>query len=87
MSSWLLSVSALLIGVSVSSLTDAFLTFFPFLASDHFTYMCAIDAATVKWSEVQFRSKAIWVSSSSYPFGCILIYSIHICSLDRKSVV
>ena len=23
----------------------------PFLASDHFSYMCAIDATTVKWSE------------------------------------
>ena len=29
----------------------------PFPASDHFTYMCAIDAATVKWSEAQFRSR------------------------------
>ena len=29
----------------------------PFPASDHFIYMCAIDAATVKWSEVQFRSR------------------------------
>ena len=27
----------------------------PFPASDHFTYMCAIDAATVKRSEAQFR--------------------------------
>jgi len=27
----------------------------PFPASDHFTYMCAIDVATVKWSEAQFR--------------------------------
>ena len=29
----------------------------PFLASGHFTYMCAIDAATVKWSKAQFRSR------------------------------
>ena len=29
----------------------------PFLASDHFSYMCAIDATTVKWSEAQFRSR------------------------------
>ena len=27
----------------------------PFLASDHFSYICAIDYATVKCSEVQFR--------------------------------
>ena len=29
----------------------------PFPLSDHFTFMCAIDAATIKRSEVQFRSK------------------------------
>ena len=29
----------------------------PFPASDHFSYMCAIDTATFKWSEVQFRSR------------------------------
>ena len=29
----------------------------PFPASDHFSYMCAIDTATVKRSEVQFKSK------------------------------
>ena len=29
----------------------------PFPAFDHFTYMCAIDAATVKRSEAQFRSR------------------------------
>ena len=28
----------------------------PFPAFDHFTYMCAIDATTVKQSETQFRS-------------------------------
>ena len=27
----------------------------PFPVSNHFTYMCAINATTVKWSEVQFR--------------------------------
>ena len=31
--------------------------FVPFLASDPFTFMCAIDAATVKHSEAQFRSQ------------------------------
>ena len=31
--------------------------FFPFLATDHFTYMCATDAATIKRSEAQFRSR------------------------------
>ena len=25
--------------------------------SDRFSYMCTIDAATVKWNEVQFRSR------------------------------
>ena len=29
----------------------------PFPTSDHFTFMCAIDCATVKRSEVQFRSR------------------------------
>ena len=29
----------------------------PFPASDHFTFMCAIDYATVKRSEAQFRSR------------------------------
>ena len=29
----------------------------PFPVSDHFSYMCAIDAATVKQSKVQFRSR------------------------------
>ena len=28
-----------------------------FLASEHFSYMCAIDAATIKRSEAQFRSR------------------------------
>ena len=37
----------------------------PFLASDHFTYMCAIDAATVKWSEMQFRSRQSGSAASS----------------------
>ena len=31
--------------------------FVPFLSSDHFTVMCAIDAATVKRSEAQFWSR------------------------------
>ena len=29
----------------------------PFPVSDHFNFMCAIDAATVKRSEAQFRSR------------------------------
>ena len=29
----------------------------PFLVFDHFSYMCAIDATTVKHSEAQFRSR------------------------------
>ena len=29
----------------------------PFPASDHFSYMCVIDAATIKRSEAQFRSR------------------------------
>ena len=31
--------------------------FVPFPVSDHFHAMCAIDAATVKWSEAQFCSR------------------------------
>ena len=31
--------------------------FVPFPTSDHFNFMCAIDAATVKRSEAQFRSR------------------------------
>ena len=31
--------------------------FVPFLVSDHFTHICAIDYTTVKRSEVQFRSR------------------------------
>ena len=31
--------------------------FVPFLVFDHFSYMCVIDVATVKWSEAQFRSR------------------------------
>ena len=31
--------------------------FVPFLVSDPFHSMCAIDASTVKWSEVQLRSR------------------------------
>ena len=36
----------------------------PFPVSDHFTYMYAIDATTVKWSRAQFRSRQ---SSSTAP--------------------
>ena len=38
----------------------------PFPASDHFSYMCAIDAVTIKHSEVQFRSRQ---SRSAAPFS------------------
>ena len=37
----------------------------PFPASDHFSVMCAIDAATVKRSEVQFHSR--WSGTSAPP--------------------
>ena len=33
--------------------------FVPFPLSDHFTFMCAIDAATVKRSEAQFQSRQL----------------------------
>ena len=39
----------------------------PFPSSDHFSVMCAIDYATVKRSEVQFRS---WQSDSATPPSC-----------------
>ena len=39
----------------------------PFPVSDHFTYMCAIDAATVKQSEAQFRLRQ---SGSTTPPIC-----------------
>ena len=31
--------------------------FVPFPLSDHFSIICAIDYATIKWSEAQFRSR------------------------------
>ena len=42
--------------------------FVPFPASDHFSYMCAIDDATVKQSEAQFRPRQ---SSSAAPPSCL----------------
>ena len=39
----------------------------PFLFSDHFTVICAIDYATVKRSEAQFRSRQM---DSVAPFSC-----------------
>ena len=39
----------------------------PFPFADHFSVMCAIDYATVKRSEVQFRS---WQSDSAVPPSC-----------------
>ena len=35
----------------------SYATFLPFPLSDHFTFMCAIDTATVKHSEAQFWSR------------------------------
>ena len=40
--------------------------YFPFPGSDHFSYMCAIDAATIKRSEVQFKLRQ---SRSAAPFS------------------
>ena len=37
----------------------------PLPVSDHFHVMCAIDAATVKWSEAQFHSR--WSGSTTPP--------------------
>ena len=41
--------------------------FVPFPLSDHFTFMCAIDYATVKCSEAQFQSRQ---SDSATPSSC-----------------
>ena len=44
--------------IFTSSITRILRHFFvPFPLSDHFTFMCAIDAATIKHSEAQFRSR------------------------------
>ena len=56
----------------------------PFPASNHFSYMCAIDAAAIKRSEAQFRSRQSGSAappSESLPFDSIIICSIHIHSL------
>ena len=37
----------------------------PFPISDHFSVMCVIDAATVKWSEAQLHSR--WSGSATPP--------------------
>ena len=51
-----------------SSITRILLHFsIPFPSSDHFTIMCAIDYATVKRSEAQFRSQQ---SDSAAPSSC-----------------
>ena len=49
----------------------------PFPSSNHFSVMCAIDAAIVKYSEVQFRSRQSELAAPP----SISIYSIHIRSL------
>ncbi len=37
----------------------------PFPSSDHFPVMCAIDFATIKWSEVLFQSR--WFNTTALP--------------------
>ena len=56
--------------------------FIPFPSSDHFSVMCAIDYTTVKWSEVQFRSRR----SDTTAFATPSAPSTSTPS-DRKSVV
>ena len=41
----------------------------PFPSSDHFTVMCAIDYATVKRSEAQFRSRQLDLAAPSFRFA------------------
>ena len=76
--------------------------FVPFPVSNHFTYMCAINATTVKRSEVQFRSRqfgstappthsapsrfAPSISAPSSSMGDVTLGDI-MAQLDRKSVV
>ena len=52
-----------------------------FPLSNYFTFMCAIDAATVKCSKAQFSIEAVGFGSSSLPFSFISFNSIHIRSL------
>ena len=47
----------------------------PFLVFDHFHVMCAIDAATVKRSKVQLRSR--WFGSAAPPTSSIPSTSAH----------
>ena len=39
--------------------------FIPFPSSDHFSVMCATNYTTIKWSEVQFRSR--WSGTTAPP--------------------
>ena len=39
----------------------------PFPSSDHFSVMCAIDYATIKWSEAQFRSRQSGITTHPTP--------------------
>ena len=59
--------------------------FVPFPSSDHFTIMCAIDYATVKCSEAQFRSRqsdSVAPSSHSAPSQSTPSTSAHSSSSD-----
>ena len=59
--------------------------FVPFPSSDHFTIMCAIDYATVKCSEAQFRSRqsdSAAPSSHSAPSQSTPSTSAHSSSSD-----
>ena len=52
----------------------------PFPMFNHFTHICAIDAAIVKCSEMQFKSRQE-STALPFPFGSISICFIHIRSL------
>ena len=54
----------------------------PFPSSDHFSVMCAIDYATIKWSEVQFI-EVVWYGSSFHSFSSIDLRSLFF----NKSVI
>ena len=43
--------------------------FVPFPSSDHFPVMCAIDYATVKWREAQFRSRRTSTAAPPTPLA------------------
>ena len=53
----------------------------PLPVSDHFSYMCAIDTAIVKWSEAQFRLR----KSGSAALSCRLASSRSVPSISAPS--